>query len=318
MRVLIGKLKEVTVFAPATIGNVGCGFDIFGLALEYPGDKVVVKRREKPGVEITAITGDNGQLPRAAEKNTAGISVIRFLEHINISHGIEIELHKMMPIGSGLGSSSASTVASVCAANVLVGKPLATRELLPFALEGERVACGSAHADNVASCLLGGFVLVRSYHPLDVVSIPIPHNLYCALIYPKLEILTRDARKLLPKKISLNEGVIQWANTAGLIAGLMKPDYELIRRSLQDVVAEPARSNLIPGFHEIKQAALDTGALGSSFSGSGPSIFALCKNKSDAYQSAMAMQSALAPYQIGCDLFITRINRKGPRVLKTR
>jgi homoserine kinase len=316
--VLLGKLKEVTVFAPATIGNVTCGFDVFGLALEYPGDKVVVRWREKSGVEITTITGDNGQLPQAAEKNTAGISVIRFLEQLKMRQGIEIELHKMMPIGSGLGSSSASTVASVCAANILAGKPFAVRDLLPFALEGERVACGSAHADNAASCLLGGFVLVRSYHPLDIVSIPIPHNLYCALIYPKLEILTRDARKLLPKKINLRDGVAQWANTAGLIAGLMKPDYDLIRRSMQDLVAEPVRSKLMPGFYEIKQAALDAGALGSSFSGSGPTIFALCKNKSDAYQCAIAMQSALVPYQIGCDLFVTRINRKGPRILKTR
>jgi homoserine kinase len=316
--VLFGKLKEAEVFAPASVGNVACGFDVFGLALEYPGDTVIVRWKQSPGVEITTITGDNGQLPIAAEKNTAGVSVIRFLEHINCQRGIEIELHKMMPIGSGLGSSSASSVASVFAANLLAGKPLTTEKLLPFALEGEKVACGSAHADNAASCLLGGFVLVRSYQPLDVIPIPIPANLYCSIIYPKLEILTRDARKLLPKKISLQEGVTQWANTAGLIAGLMKPDYELIRRSLQDVVAEPVRSKLIPGFQEIKQAALNAGALGSSLSGSGPSIFALCRNKSDAYQSALAMQSALAPYKIGSDLFITKINRKGPRVLKTK
>lgn len=315
---LFNKLKKVEVFAPASIGNVACGFDVFGLALEYPGDKVIVRWRNKPGVVITAITGDNGQLPVDAEKNTAGVSVIRFLKHIECQRGIEIELHKMMPIGSGLGSSSASTVASVFAANVLAGKPLTRENLLPFALQGEKVACGSAHADNAAACLYGGFILVRSYNPLDIISIPIPAGLYCALIYPKIEILTRDARKLLPDAISLKTGIMQWANTAGLVAGFMKPDFDLIRRSLQDVVAEPARSRLIPGFQEIKQAALDAGALGSSFSGSGPSIFALCKNKSDAYQSAMAMQAVLAPKNIGCDLFITRINRKGPRIIKSR
>lgn len=307
--------NQVTVFAPATVANVACGFDILGFAVENPGDEITLRRSEKTGVSIAKIIGDNGKLPLTPEKNTATVSIIKFLEHIQSSQGIEVELHKKMPLGSGLGSSAASAVAGVFAANLLLGNPLEREELLPFALEGERVACGVAHADNAAPSLLGGFVLIRSYNPLDVIRIPTPEKLYSTIIHPEIEIRTEDARKILKKNIRIQDAVVQWGNIAGLITGLLQSDYELIRRSMQDVIIEPIRSILIPAFQNVKDAAINEGALGCSISGSGPSIFALSLSEEIAKKVGDAMQNEFEILEIGSEVHISKINKKGPQIL---
>ena len=263
-------MKSIRVFAPATVANVACGFDIFGFAVDQPGDQITLTVRDDPGVCITDILGDDGRLPREAARNTAGIAIQTYLQHIGRTEvGVGVVLHKQMPLGSGLGSSAASAVAGVFAINELLGRPLPTMKLLPFAMEGERLACGSAHADNVAPSLLGGFVVIRSYHPLDVIRIETPALLYCTLVHPDIEVNTKDARFILKNEVSLKNTITQMGNVAGLIAGLMTPDYDLISRSLVDVIIEPVRAILIPEFNEAKKAALDVGALGCSISGVG-------------------------------------------------
>lgn len=305
--------KEIKVYSPATVANVACGFDIFGFALDAPGDELIVRLSNDPGVRIVKITGDHDALSKEPDKNTAGVSVIKFLEFINSKQGIEIELHKKMPLGSGLGSSAASAAGSVFAANLLLGSPLSSKNLIPFAMEAERVACGSAHADNVAPAILGGFTLIRSYDPLDIVQIPINIELFCSVLHPKIEISTEYARKILKKEISLKQLVSQTANAAGLIAGLIQGDPLLIKRSLVDVVVEPIRSTLIPGFYDIQSTAMAEGALGCSISGSGPSMFALSQNKAKAEQVGLAMKKVCLAKGVACDLYISRINKQGPK-----
>ncbi|WP_106137528.1 homoserine kinase [Spirosoma oryzae] len=309
-------MESIRVFAPATVANVACGFDIFGFAVASPGDEVILTRSETPGVRITDIIGDEGRLPREASRNTAGISIQTYLKHIGQPDlGIEMVLNKQMPLGSGLGSSAASAVAGVYAVNELLGRPLTPLQLLPFAMEGERVACGSAHADNVGPSLLGGFVMVRSYNPLDVVRIQTPASLFCTLVHPDIEVNTKDARFILKNEVSLKNTIIQMGNVAGLIAGLMTPDYDLISRSLVDVIIEPVRSILIPEFNEVKQAALDAGALGCSISGSGPSMFALSRDADTAEQIGAAMQQAFLAVGITSEAYVSEINQEGPKVL---
>ena len=307
--------KELRVFAPATVANVACGFDIFGFALETPGDEIIARLSQNPGVTLTKVTGDRGALPIAPEKNAAGVSVIKLLEFLNSCQGIEIELHKKMPLGSGLGSSAASAAGSVFAVNALLGSPLTSKQLIPFAMEGERVACGSAHADNVSPALVGGFVLVRSYQPLDIIEIPIKKDLYCSVLHPKVEIRTEMARKILKKEVSFDQFVAQSGNAAGLIAGLLQGDASLISRCLEDVVVEPIRSTLISGFYEIKSAAMKEGALGCSISGSGPSLFALTLDKRQAERVGLAMMNACRKEGLDCDLYVSSINKQGPKIL---
>lgn len=309
-------METIRVFAPATVANVACGFDIFGFAVDQPGDEVVLTLRNEPGVIITDIIGDDGRLPREAGRNTAGIAIQSYLNHIGRHDvGVDIVLHKQMPLGSGLGSSAASAVAGVFAINELLGRPLTTMELLPFAMEGERIACGSAHADNVGPSLLGGFVVVRSYNPLDVIKIDTPAGMHATLVHPDIEVNTKDARFILRNEVSLKNTIIQMGNVAGLIAGLMKPDYALISRSLVDVIIEPVRSILIPQFDEVKQAALENGALGCSISGSGPSMFALSASADIAQQVGVAMQEAFLSVGIGSEVYVSEINGQGPKVL---
>jgi homoserine kinase len=306
---------SIRVFASATVANVACGFDVLGFAVDNPGDEVVLKKKTAPGVKILKITGDEGRLSLNAEKNTVGVSVSRFLDHIGSRQGIEITLNKKMPLGSGLGSSAASAVAGVFAINQLLGMPMTQQELLPFAMEGERLACGSAHADNVAPSLLGGFVLIRSYDPLDVIKIKTPPHLFCTIIHPHIEVQTKDARDILRKKILMSDAIIQWGNVAGLIAGLMSADYALIGRSMQDVIVEPIRSILIPGFSDVKSASLDAGALGCGISGSGPSIFALSTKETTAQKVGKAMTNVFDSLKIGSEVYVSRINNAGPQIL---
>lgn len=306
--------KEIRVFAPATVANVACGFDIFGFALEAPGDEVIVRLSSKPGVRLK-IVGKGVDLPVDPAANTAGVSVLKLLDHLKSEQGFEIELHKKMALGSGLGSSAASASGSVFAANRLLGEPLTVKELVPFAMEAERVACGSAHADNVAPSLLGGFVVIRSYQPLDIIEIPLKADFHCAVLHPHIEVNTAMARKMLKEEISLRQFVRQSGNVAGLIAGLMQGDFALVSRCLEDVVVEPVRSALIPGFAAIKSAALQMGALGCSISGSGPSMFALTKEKETAEQVGLAMQSVCKSHGLASDLYVSALNKQGPRIL---
>ena len=309
-------VNSIRVFAPATVANVACGFDIFGFAVDNPGDQITLTLSDEPGVRIKDITGDGGRLSREASKNTAGIAIQSFLKFINRQEvGLDVILHKKMPLGSGLGSSAASAVAGVFAANELLGRPLPTIKLLPFAMEGERFASGSAHADNVGPSLLGGFVVIRSYQPLDVIRIDTKAQLFCTLVHPDIEVNTKDARFILKNEVSLKNTITQMGNVAGLIAGLMTPDYELISRSLVDVIIEPVRAILIPEFNEAKKAARDAGALGCSISGSGPSMFAWSRDLQTAEKVGEAMQQAFLSVGITSETYVSQINQQGPRVL---
>jgi len=303
---------RIRVFAPATVANVASGFDVLGFALDSPGDSVTLTRSAEKGVRVRSVTGDEGRLPRDPKKNTAAVAAAAFLEKIGNPFGVEIELEKRMPLSSGLGSSAASAVAAVTAANLLAGSPLSRRDLLPFTMEAERVACGSAHADNVAPSLLGGFVLIRSYDPLDVVQLPVPAGLSCAVVHPHAELRTEDARRVLKKEIRLSDAIRQWGNLAALVAALYNGDLQLLGRSLQDVVAEPARSLLIPGFSKVKAAALGAGALGCSISGSGPSVFALCAHQEDSARAGEAMVAAFKAAGLSSDLYLSAVNPRGP------
>jgi homoserine kinase len=307
--------KSIKVFAPATVANVACGFDVLGFAVDAPGDVVTMKLTDKPDVKIASIAGDGGRLPLAAEKNTAGVAVNAFLQHLNIQQGVEITIEKNLPLGSGMGSSAASSAAAVIAINELLNKPLTKEQLVPFAMEAERIACGAAHADNVAPAIMGGFVLIRSYEPLDLIKIPSPENLFCTVITPDIELRTEDARKVLKLDITMKDAILQWGNLAALIAGLMQNNYALIGRSLQDVVVEPMRALLIPGFEEVKQAALDSGVLGCSISGSGPSIFALADSENVAVNAGLAMQKALNTVGLQGKIYTSRVNTKGARII---
>ncbi len=308
-------MKSVTVFAPATVANVACGFDIFGFAVNEPGDVAKVTLRGNPGVEITRITGDDGKLPKAAEKNTAGFAALRYLETIKSQQGVSIELHKKMPLSSGLGSSAASAVAVLFAINTLFDNRLTKSELLSIALQSEKLACGAAHADNAAPALIRGFLLIRENNPPDIVELPVPENLYCTIIHPEIEINTADARNILAPNVPLKDAVKQWANTAGLVAGLYRKDLTLISRSMNDYIIEPQRARLIPHFYELKKAALDRGALGCSISGSGPSLFALSNSQEIAQKIAGSMSAVLANYKICNQIYISTINTEGPKII---
>jgi len=310
--------NEVRVFAPATVANIACGFDVMGFAIDEPGDELVLRISSNPGVRITRITGENGKLPLEASLNTAGKPILSMVKDLNITCGIEIEIHKRMPLGSGLGSSAASAVAAAFALDRLLELNLTKEQLLPYALEGEQLASGSIHADNVAPCLYGGFVIIRSYSPIDIIELDVPENLYCTVIHPQIEISTKESRRILPTEIPLSKAITQWGNTAALVAGLLKSDYELIGRSLQDVVIEPVRSQLIPGFYNIKKAAMDLGALGCSISGSGPSMFALSTSMETATNIGFAMQKSLLEYQLQAEVYVSKINNNGPKVLEIR
>jgi homoserine kinase len=304
--------RSVTAFAPATVANVGCGFDVLGFAIHLLGDFVTARFTDGEGVTITKITGEKGKLPIETEKNTAGLSTLSLLKTYGKEvAGIGLEIDKKMPLGSGLGSSAASSVAAVVAVNNLLGNPFSTRELLPFAVEGELAASGTPHADNVAAALFGGFILVKTHHPPDVIQLPTPEKLHCTIMHPNIEIQTKQSRFILKKDVPLEKAVLQWANVGALVSGLYTNDYDLIGRSVHDEIIEPVRSVLIPGFTEMKAAALDNGALGCSISGSGPSLFALSSNEQTALEIGRAMGEVLKNIGLGYKLHISKINTEG-------
>jgi homoserine kinase len=305
-------LQRVAAFAPATVANVGCGFDVLGFAIYGHGDSVTAYRSDEPGVRIRAIEGDGGRLPVDAGKNTAGLAAISLMKELNNPDiGVELVIEKRMPLGSGLGSSAASSVAAVVAVNRLLGSPFTKKELLPFAIEGESASASPPPADNVAASLLGGFVLVRSHHPPDVIDLPTPPELWCTVVHPHIEIQTRYSRQILKKQVPLDKAVAQWANVGALIAGFYREDYDLISRSLKDEIVEPVRSVLIPGYWNVKQAAIDAGALGGSISGSGPSVFALCRGEQTARAAGESMGQAFSDEGLEFDLHVSRINTDG-------
>lgn len=307
--------NEIKIFCPATIANLNCGFDVMGLCLEGIGDEMIIRKVVEKGIRITKITG--ADLPLETEKNVAGVAGLALLNDTQSDFGFEIEIHKKIKAGSGIGSSSASAAGAVFGINELLGKPFTKSELVYYAMKGEVVASGSEHADNVAPCILGGFTLVRGYNPLDVVKIESPNEIYAVVLHPNIEVKTSDSRAVLSPTVSLKSAITQWGNLGGLIAGLYTKDYDLIGRSLNDVIVEPARKHLIPNFDNVKSAALQNGALGAGISGAGPSIFALCKGETIANTVAKSMSDAYTDTGIDFDIHISKVNDEGTKIITT-
>jgi homoserine kinase len=285
--------QTVRAFAPATVANLAAGLDVLGLAIDGPGDVVTARRVSGNGVHIAAVKGDGGRLPTEADRNTAGIAATATLRRAGVEAGVELTLEKGLPLGSGLGGSAASAAAAAFAVNRLVGSPLRKGQLVEPCLEAEETVSGR-HADNVAPSLLGGLILVRSLDPLDLVRLPVPEGLSLAVLSPEFEIETRAAREVLPKQVPLRAMVQNSANIAGLVAACFSGDVTLLGRCIEDEVVTPARAALIPGCDAVMQAALDGGALGTSISGSGPAVFALCRSPRSAREVGAAMQGAFA------------------------
>jgi len=306
-------MNEIKLFCPATIANLSCGFDVLGLCLATAGDEMIIRKSEIKGVRITKIVGAN--LPMETENNVSGVAALALLEEVETEFGFEIEIYKNIKAGSGIGSSAASSAGAVFGINELLGRPFTRKELVKFAMQGEKLASGNAHADNVAPCLLGGFTLVRSSNPLDIIKIDSPSELYATVVHPQIELKTSDARSVLKQTVSLKSAITQWGNVGGLVAGLYTQDYELIGRSLHDEIIEPVRSMLIPGFDLIKKTAYENGALGSGISGSGPSIFALSKGKETAEKIAKAMSAVYDEINLPYEIHVSKVNADGVSIL---
>ena len=306
----------IAAYAPGSVSNVACGFDVLGFALDEPGDIVIASQKDGPGVTIAAIEGDGGRLPTDPARNTAGAAVQALLHRLETTRGVSLTIQKGLPLASGIGSSGASAVAAVVAVNELLGRPASLDLLLACAMAGEQVGCGASHPDNVAPSLYGGFVLARSANPPDIVRLPVPSGLACAVLHPRVEVQTGAARALLGDHVKLRDAVRQWGNLGALVAALFNGDHALLSRSLEDVIAEPKRAPLVPGFFAVKQAALAAGALGCSLSGSGPSVFALASSLDVAQQAGAAMQAAFNKESaVGADLWVSLVGRQGARVI---
>jgi homoserine kinase len=306
-------MKEIKIFTPATVANISCGFDILGLCLDTVGDEMIVREVPEKGVRLTKITGQ--ELPLETHKNVAGVAGLALLEQVDASVGYEIEIYKKIKPGSGIGSSAASAAGAVFAINELLGKPFSKQELIYFAMQGEKLASGTEHADNVSPVILGGFTLVRSYKPLDVLKINSPDDLYATIIHPQIEVKTSDSRAVLKNQVSLKKMVTQMGNFGGLISGLYTSDYNLIGRSLHDEIIEPNRLVLIPEFNKIKKGVIQAGALGAGISGSGPSIFALSKGKETANIVGETMAEIYNTTDIDYDIHVSKINQQGIKIL---
>lgn len=305
-------MKEISVLCPGTVANLVCGFDILGLCLAAPADRMQVKLLDQRKIVVRST--DGYPLPTDPQKNTAGAPLVEMLRELEGDIGFEVLIQKEIKPGSGIGSSAASAAGAVVAANHLLGNPYGKEDLVRFALFGEKAASGVKHADNIAPCIYGGITLIRSIFPLDIVAIPAP-PLYITLVHPQIEVKTADARQILRKEIQLKDAIRQWGNIAGLVAGLMKSDYDLIGRSLEDVIIEPLRSILIPGFDAVKRRSKEAGALGGGISGSGPSIFMLSTGEKTAYAVEDIMKEIY--YGLGIDFrtYVTTINQKGIQIL---
>ena len=307
-------MDYLKIFSPATVANVSCGFDSLGFAVDAIGDEMTFTKTAEKGVRITNITG--ADLTYNIDENAASAVVKKMLNAADATFGIELTIHKGFSPGSGLGSSAASAAGAAFGTNQLLGALYSNLELTKFAMFGEEVACGTAIADNVAAAIYGGFVLVRSYEPLEIIKLPVPSELRVVAIHPQITIKTKDARDVLPTKIPLKDAVTQWANVGGLISGLYTDNYNLISNSLVDIVAEPARKSLIPFFDTVKNSALKAGALGAGISGSGPTIFALCKGDTIAEGVYKSIEESYKNTGIDFEMFVSKVNPKGIKILK--
>jgi homoserine kinase len=305
--------NEIKIFSPATVANVACGFDVLGFCLDTIGDEMVIRKTEEKGIRITKIEGYD--LPFEAEKNVAGVSALAMYNALQPDCGFEIEIYKKIKPGSGIGSSSASAAGSVFGMNALLGNPLNKTELTNFAMKGEALASKCEHADNLAPAIFGGFTLVKSACPLKVLELPTPSDLFATLIHPQIEIKTSESRAILPKEIPLTNAITQWANVGSLVHGLHTSDYDLIKESLNDVVIEPYRKQLIPHFDTVKTAALEAGALGCAISGSGPSIFMLSKSEATAKKVEEAIRNVYSKTNIEFETYVSKINTQGIKTL---
>jgi homoserine kinase len=301
-------MKKVVVHSPGTVANLVCGFDILGLALSEPYDIMEVTLIDEPKVTIQNL--DSFNLPVEPEKNVAGVVLISVMEKLNNQFGFDVRIEKHIKPGSGIGSSAASAAGAAVAANQLLGNIFSKAEMVQFAMNGEKLASGVKHADNIAPCIYGGISLIRSIHPLDIISIPAP-ELFVTVVHPQIEVRTSDARQILKQQVPLKDAIRQWGNIAGLVIGFLKNDFDLIGRSLEDVIIEPVRSILIPGFDELKSSCKEAGALGGGISGSGPSVFMLSKT----YETALAVAAVMNNiyYRLGIDknTYVTNINPLG-------
>lgn len=306
-------MDEIKIFSPATVANVACGFDVLGFCLDTVGDEMVVRKTATKGISITKIEGYD--LPMETKRNVAGVAALALLEKVEVDFGFEIEIYKNIKPGSGVGSSSASASGVVFAMNELLGRPFNKTQLSFFAMKGEAVASGSEHADNIAPGIFGGFTLVKSTNPLEILELPTPHDMYATIVHPQIEIKTSEARAILPKEIILQNAITQWANVGSLVHGLHISDYDLISSALKDVVVEPFRKQLIPYFDNAKKAALEAGALGVGISGSGPSIFSLNKGEETAHKVAEAFKNEYDQTGIEFNLYVSRINPNGIKIL---
>ena len=306
-------MNEIKIFSPATVANVACGYDVLGFCLDAVGDEMLIRKVNKKGIRITKIEGF--ELPFKTELNVAGVSALAMYETLQPDCGFEIEIYKNIKPGSGIGSSAASAVGSVFGMNALLGSPYNKTELTQFAMKGEALASKCEHADNLAPALFGGFTLVKSLSPLEILEIPSPDKLYATIIHPQIEVKTADSRAILPKEVKLQEAIVQWANFGSLIHSLHTNNYQLMKRSLHDAIIEPHRSKLIPFYKEVKQAALNAGALGTNISGSGPSIFSLCKGIETATLVSDAIKKVYLSTGIKFDIHISKINIEGIKVL---
>ncbi|QEC66538.1 homoserine kinase [Panacibacter ginsenosidivorans] len=305
-------MKKVKAFPCGTVANMVCGFDILGFALNEPCDEFEVEITDEPGVHI--INNDDYNLPTDPEKNVSGAAMLALMDETPDVRGFIIRSTKLIKPGSGIGSSAASAAGVVVAANYLLGNRFSKLDLVRFAMFGEKVASGVKHADNIAPCIYGGVTLIRAIHPLDIVSIEAP-LLHVTVVHPQIEVRTSDARQILKQQVLLKDAIKQWGNIAGLVAGLLKSDYDLIGRSLEDVIIEPVRSILIPGFDEVKKRSKDAGALGGGISGSGPSIFMLSKDAATAHAVAKEMEDVFIKIGIDYHTHVTTINQQGVKLV---
>jgi homoserine kinase len=300
--------QVVKIHSPATVANMVCGFDVLGFAVNEPFDEMQIRFSNKPG--ITIINDDEYDLPTEPEKNVAGAALIAMMEEIESGFGFELTIKKNIKPGSGVGSSAASAAGAVVAANRLLNDRFDKETLVRFAMNGEKLASGVKHADNIAPCIYGGVTLIRSIFPLDIIALTAP-ILYVTIIHPQIEVKTSDARSILKHKVLLKDAIKQWGNIAGLVAGLLKSDYELIGRSLEDVIIEPVRSILIPGFDLVKQNSKKAGSLGGGISGSGPSIFMMSKDEATALEVEKEMKLVYENLGLDHHTYVTTVNHNG-------
>ncbi|WP_372755687.1 homoserine kinase [Labilibaculum sp.] len=305
---------SVKVFAPGSVSNVGCGFDILGFAIDGVGDEMIIAKNDQKKIRIHPVK-DYENLPTDPLKNVAGVAIQALLDDLGSNQGFDVEIIKNIKPGSGIGSSAASAAGAVVAVNELLNKPYSRLQLVDFAMKGEEVASGDVHADNVAPATLGGFCLIRGYDPLDVIHIKAPDELWCTVIHPQIEIKTKEAREILSPEVPLKTAIRQWGNVAGLMSGLYTSNYDLIGRSLEDRIVEPQRKVLIPDFDELKLSVMEAGALGCSISGSGPSVFALAKGRETADLIAAAMDTVYKRTGLDYKIYVSKVSEDGVRIL---